>query len=187
MKLTLILITILCTYTSAQSSLCIQCRNSRDYLIDWTDRLKSKTLVEAISICSLVLDPKICYHYVMMIGNPALSNSLKYAKQSDYFCADLFCFDNDSIQLKESDFENYLKYKFPKKSEFKMRNNDDGDFNILVLNDSHLQKDYKEGTITDCGKPAGCCTENSGQAKKGEGAGFGEQEKQIAIFLKELF
>jgi hypothetical protein len=140
-------------------------------------------------ICGFFMEAKICKYYIMMIGDPAVSNSLNYIKISDSICGGIFCYNDKTIQLETSDFEKYLEVKYP---ETKNKNLPEigKDFEILVLNDAHLQKEYKEGTLVDCGKPAGCCQDKWGKVSE-NGAGYwGTKNSNCDIpdrtFLKTL-
>ena len=158
-------------YSSANDFLCEKCRETRDYLVDLSLRYKNQSLNDIESICGFFLDLKICRYYVMMIGDPAFNNSLEYLKISDALCRENFCFDGKTIQVKVSDFENYLNAKFPKIASNPTAS-DEQPFKVLVLNDLHLQKNYKEGTLVECGLPAGCCQSKWGKPSKGTGAGY---------------
>ena len=172
MKLTLLTLSIFFLQVSSESPLCSKCRNTRDRLIDKLKNLKDSSLNGAISLCSFALQKSICNYYVMLLGNPLLDNSEKYLKETDYLCSTYFCEEADTVQLKLYDFKNYLQTKLPRKSKERTSWADESTFKIAVINDVHLQRDYKEGTLVDCGKPAGCCSEKVGAGKKGKGAGF---------------
>jgi hypothetical protein len=136
------------------------------------------------------MEEKICKYYIMMIGDPAMSNSLDYLKISDSICGHLFCYNDQTIQLEVSEFEEYLTHNFPEIPQ-NTSNGTKEDFNILVLNDLHLQKHYKEGTLVNCGKPAGCCQEKYGKVSDGSGAGYwgtkhGNCDIPHRTFLKTL-
>jgi hypothetical protein len=135
--------------------------------------------------------PKICHYYVTAVGNVAIDNSVEWMKKTDAVCGDLFCYDNETTQIKVEHFKQYISTHFKRNKDTIPKTTDTKDFTMLVLNDIHLQMKYKEGTEVQCGQVAGCCEERWGPAKDGKGAGYwgnkdGTCDIPTRTFLKTL-
>jgi hypothetical protein len=181
------LILAILNITSINSSWpCEKCRETRDYTLDILEKFVTTNIGIGVSICELILIPKACRYFVMKVGDPAIKNKFAYLRQSDSFCRDVFCYDNKTTEIKVKDFKQFLQKHYPKIDPPK-RKNDDKDFKMLVLNDIHLQRKYKEGTVSDCGQVVGCCEERWGKATDGNGAGYWGTKKGSCDIPTRLF
>jgi hypothetical protein len=181
MKLTIFILLTLLTGMKSESYICSKCRNTRDKILSEIKKYEQSTIKKAVHLCSFALEKKICNYYVKMLGEPAIDYSLEYIQKSDALCGDMFCYDSLTLKLKTSDFAKYLEANFPQKQNITSWENEDT-FHVAVINDVHLQSDYQEGSVINCGQPAGCCTEKWGKDTESPGAGFwGTRESSCDI------
>ena len=169
MQITKILILMMFMFVSIHSEtiLCDKCRETRNYILDLLIQFKEYSFPTIIDICGFFILPEACNFYIKGLGNPMVFNSLQFLKDSDSICSTLFCLDDDLVKLKIEDLQNYLDKTFPKKQIFSDRTSEE-DIEIIVVNDLHLQKDYKENTLVECGQVAGCCTPEWGNPGKNQ-------------------
>lgn len=169
MKITelLLIVIFLSTTLCTESIVCTECRIFRDKILDLIMKFKDTNIQYVVDTCGLFMTLNECNFFINGIGNSAINNSYNFLKDSDYICSSLFCYDDTITKLKLEDFQKYLDKHFPKTEIIKKRKSDK-DIKMIVVNDIHLQKDYKEQTVIDCGQIAGCCEARWGKPKKGE-------------------
>ena len=136
---------------------------------DTLDKIQSIILVKygeeglykfCSKLCSIVLDEKVCYAAIQRYGPIALDSLIKRATDKKIICSTLnLCpssFDYISI-------EDYAKRVLSDKPEnidsLKPKINMNGKtLNVLQVTDIHLDLNYKENAIIECGIPL-CCHE----------------------------
>ena len=171
MKKLFLIFAILSVSACKATWLCEKCRNSRDYLIDLFSRLKTENMDSAVFLCGLFMNQKACRFFLTRVGNPVVDNTFASFKNTDALCRNVFCFDDEHTEIKLEDFKQFIIKRYPR-TQKAPKSVSGQDFKMLVLNDIHLQRLYKEGSVVDCGEVEGCCEERWGMAEKGKGAGY---------------
>lgn len=107
--------------------------------------------------CSFALRKDICYEAVGRYGPVVLESIGKRLLNKETICTSLhFCSPSIEYESYDEFAERVLKNK-PKTEEIpKKFNKEDKEFTFVQIADIHLEEEYKEGTVSNCGIPL-CC------------------------------
>lgn len=104
--------------------------------------------------CSFFLRKDICYAAIGRYGPILLESLFKRILDSNRICNNIYlCKSNIEYENSEDYIKRILKNK-PKNKKIKILNNNE--FKFIQITDIHLQLDYKEGSVSNCGIPL-CC------------------------------
>lgn len=127
-----------------------------------------------VKACAIYEESAFCKYFVNGLGNILVEHRIKYFLDNNMFCShyldvcDKTTVEYDFDQYRRSLYENYPPIK---KSNEKLKVFED--FNVLVLNDIHIQTDYEAKAMKYCKDPGGCCSKHAGRAwRKKDQAGY---------------
>ena len=142
--------------------LCQRCKNLKKSFNLYYSSIEAKLLKLATSLCSLFIGKTTCSYYVYNLSKPAVRNTIDFFERTNFFCSKTFCAGIYS-EFTLTDFERDISNLYPKPKDKTINSFKDGelfeDLKILVINDIHIQANYKTGANIDCNESGGCCSE----------------------------
>lgn len=160
--------------TSAHSPLCEFCKNAQSFVFDLGARNLEMVLNLASKVCQIKSSKELCDYFVGNFGSSIFHNKRNFLEATNYLCANTITLCSNSFTPFSVDgFKREVDQRFPRQKNliynkiFK-RKIQNRPFKALVLNDIHLQSDYKYKTKAECGLPGGCCSSKFGEAGKSD-------------------
>lgn len=172
-------LTLLMAFVAADSppNSCELCRSLQSAIVNFTDSNWNVVIDLATQICQVAGSGDLCSYMVRNFAQGIQKHKFKFLLKTNYYC-------NKLLEGCGSDFRafNFTQFKadinrdFPRvkpvaEGAFPSAAKDA--FKVLVLNDIHIQNDYKHRSAKRCKDPAGCCSAVHGMpAEKEKQAGY---------------
>ena len=157
-----------------QGLLCKLCIMTQERLLNKTYENLSDLESFLVKTCRLYEEAPFCKYFVNRLGNILLKNRINYFLDNNYFCSHYFTFcDKNTVEYDFDQFRDQLYEKYPKLPLKNDKIKVYKEFNILAINDIHIQTDYEHKTNKNCKDPGGCCSKHSGRTwRKEDQAGY---------------
>jgi len=159
---------------TTHSPLCDFCKSAQSFVFDLGARNLDTVLSLASKLCQLKSSKQLCDYFVGNFGSSIFHNKRSFLETTNYLCANTVTVCSNTYEPFSVDaFKREVDQRFPRQRNLMYnkifgRKTQNRPFKALVLNDIHLQSDYKYKTKAECGLPGGCCSAKFGEAGKGE-------------------
>ena len=158
---------------------CETCSEFQENALTFVSKNKEKVLEFFVEVCRIVGAGNLCDYTVKNFGEQLTLHKFDFMRKTHYFCDKILkdCSPNFG-EFNFTDFKSSLEKKYPKLKEEESQipffpKSSQKKFNVLVLNDIHIQNDYLHKSKSHCKDLGGCCSSVHGiPDDKQDQAGF---------------
>lgn len=139
-------------------------------------------------LCSLFVGADVCKYFLTRLGHFHIQSRIGYFMDNNYFCSHyLSVCDQTTVAYDFAAFKKTLYEKYPKPprpAQIKVFK----DFDVLSLNDIHIQTDYLYKADKNCDEVGNCCADSTKPAHhKEDMAGYWGAPKSSCDIPKRTF
>ena len=159
-RLTILIFVFSYINATENSLLCKACIAMQEKLLQATQLFGDNTPAVLQKICDLRGKGYFCRYFYKFYITKLLRDRSSYIKDNNLFCSHVLSVCPKKTH--EYDFDGFydrLFKDYPKQENKVKSKPEQPDFNILVINDAHLQIDYKYKSNANCGDGGGCCSD----------------------------